>query len=81
MNTVLKGKQWLVGDKCTYADLSFFMWNTKILDIVKDGPVPFDWEEFPEFKRWQDAMAERPSAKKALEMEPLETPQSDGTRD
>lgn len=27
LDGALEGKTWLVGDKCSYADLSFFMWN------------------------------------------------------
>ena len=64
LDRVLKGKEWLVGDKCTYADLAFVMWNTQIDDIMKD----YDWNiaEYPNLKRWQEAMLARESLKKVL---------------
>ena len=36
LDPVLKGNEWLVGDKCTYADLVFVMWNTQI-DFTMKG--------------------------------------------
>lgn len=62
----LKGKDWLVGDKCTYADLSFFMWNNNI-GMIFGGRSP-DWtvDDYPNFKKWHDSMASRESVKKAL---------------
>lgn len=30
LNTALEGKTWLVGDKCTFADLAFMPWNTRL---------------------------------------------------
>ncbi|CAL8576696.1 Transcriptional regulator ure2 [Xanthoria parietina] len=33
LEQALRGKQWLVGDKCTYADLAFVTWNDR-MDMV-----------------------------------------------
>jgi len=66
LNSVLKGKNWLVGDKCTFADLSFVMWNVSIDYSMAGGPVEWNIDEFPEFKRWMDAMKTRPSVGKVL---------------
>jgi glutathione S-transferase len=30
LDSALEGRIWLVGDKCTYADLSFALWNERI---------------------------------------------------
>lgn len=59
---------WLVGDKMSYADLFFVMWNEQMASIF--APFPdrqFDAAKFPHFQKWWDAMRERPSVKKALE--------------
>ena len=57
-------KDWLVGDKCTYADLAFVMWNAQ-LDYIMQG---HGWNiaDYPNFKRWQEAMLARDSLKKAM---------------
>ena len=61
LNTALAGRQWLVGDKCTYADLAFVMWNMNIPFLMKDRPGDWDVEQYPNFKRWQEAMLGRES--------------------
>lgn len=64
LDRVLKGKEWLVCDKFTCADLTFVMWNAQIDYIMKD----YDWNiaEYPNLKRWQEAMLARQSLKKVL---------------
>ncbi len=64
LDRVLEGKEWLVGDKCTYADLAFVMWNAQI-DFIMKG---HGWNiaEYPNFKRWQEAMLERDSLKRVM---------------
>jgi glutathione S-transferase len=66
LDKVLAGKQWLVGDKCTYADLAFVMWNTNIAYVMNGRPEGWDIEQFPNFKKWQEAMLARDSVKKVL---------------
>ena len=55
---------WLVGEKCTYADLAFVMWNAQ-LDYIMQG---HGWNiaDYPNFKRWQEAMLARDSLKKVM---------------
>lgn len=68
LNGALEGKSWLVGDKCTYVDLSFFMWNF-ILAIVmkcKKGESPFDM--YPNVKAWHERMEGREAVKKIVEV-------------
>ncbi|PGH04497.1 glutathione S-transferase [Blastomyces parvus] len=65
LNGVLEGKQWLVGDKCTYADLAFMPWNNR-LDILFGVPDPL--APYPNVKAWQHRMEARDSWKKAMEV-------------
>lgn len=64
LDRALQGKDWLVGDKCTYADLAFVMWNSQ-LDFIMQGHG-WDIADYPNFKRWQEAMLERDSLKKVM---------------
>ncbi|KAE8357836.1 glutathione S-transferase [Aspergillus caelatus] len=68
LNTVLSEKEWLVGDKCTYADLAFVMWNFQIPFFMASRTGEHAWnpEEFPHFTRWQNAMVARPSVAKVI---------------
>lgn len=57
---------WLVGSKCTYADLSFVPWDNMIGFIMgEDGQSVFD--NAPHFKKWHEAMSQRPAVKKVNE--------------
>ncbi|MCJ1393164.1 hypothetical protein MMC18_006036, partial [Xylographa bjoerkii] len=69
LDASLVGRDWLVGDKCTYADLAFVMWNTQIDFVMAAGTATdekWDVAEFPNFKRWQEAMLGRESLKRVL---------------
>ncbi|KAI8716336.1 hypothetical protein NCS52_00926800 [Fusarium sp. LHS14.1] len=69
LETVLKDREYLVGDKCTYADLSFVPWNRVALyaPFFKEAL----WEQykveerFPNFLAWHRRLSSRPSVKKA----------------
>ena len=62
----LKDKPWLVGDKCTYADLSFYMWNMQIPFVLKDAEGAWDVGKYPHYKKWMDAMQARDSVKHVM---------------
>ncbi|RAH51751.1 glutathione S-transferase [Aspergillus piperis CBS 112811] len=68
LDSVLKERDWLVGDKCTYADLAFVMWNMQIAFFMagREGDQAWRPEEFPHFTRWQEAMLARESVKKVV---------------
>lgn len=66
LDSHLASRSWLVGDKCTYADLAFVMWNAQVAFILKDAKDPWDPAKYPNFKRWQEAMLERDSVKHVL---------------
>ena len=58
---------WLVGDKCTYADLAFFMWNEQIVPMFSIHPEEWDISPYPHFMKWQEAMMARPAVTKIVE--------------
>lgn len=66
LDGALEGREWLVGDKCTYADLSFFMWNVILPLSIQypEGQTPLS--KFPNVMAWHERMAARESTKKAL---------------
>ncbi|PYH42539.1 glutathione transferase [Aspergillus saccharolyticus JOP 1030-1] len=63
LNTVLKGKTWLVGDKPTVADLAFVPWNGLVNFLL---PGEDYWTPYPHVEAWQRRMEERASWKKCL---------------
>ena len=42
---------WLVGDKCTYVDLSFYMWDENIQAILAPFDEEWDADKFRESLR------------------------------
>jgi len=69
LESVLKDKEWLVGGKCTIADLSFVPWNL-LLGLVFgiEGYTSFDLaKEFPCVNAWHQRMITRPAIKATLE--------------
>lgn len=63
----LRGKQWLVGDKSTYADLAFVTWNDR-MDMVLGVPDSKPLKEFPNVEAWHNRMVGRESFRKAMEV-------------
>ncbi|KAL7917299.1 glutathione S-transferase [Trichoderma austrokoningii] len=68
LDSVLAKSEWLVGDKCTYADLAFTMWNAQVPYVMSSRTGEHAWnpDEFPHFTRWQNACLSRHSVKKVL---------------
>lgn len=62
----LQGKQWLVGDKMTYADLAFLPWNS-FLDAILGRPFDEIFDGFPNVRKWHERLAALPSWQKTLE--------------
>ncbi|KAH7268149.1 hypothetical protein MRS44_011566 [Fusarium solani] len=69
LETILKGREYLVGDKCTYADLSFVPWNRVALYAPFFNEVLWEQykveEKFPNFLAWHQRLSARPAVKKA----------------
>jgi glutathione S-transferase len=54
---------WLVGNKLSYADVSFFSWQTLGPMLMGDK---FDVDEFPAVKAWMERMKARPAIAAAM---------------
>ncbi|CAM1501336.1 Fc.00g104980.m01.CDS01 [Cosmosporella sp. VM-42] len=64
------GGPWLVGDKCSYADLAFITWQRTIAFIL--AKEDYDLDNYPYVKDWLDRMALREGVKAAMDnMKPL----------
>ncbi|KAI8630543.1 glutathione S-transferase [Xylariaceae sp. FL1651] len=58
---------WLVGDKCTVANLSWFIWE-QIADFAMTrvgAQIPQG--KYPHYEAWYKKLAERPSAQRAID--------------
>jgi glutathione S-transferase len=66
LNGALEGKQWLVGDKMTFADLAFTVWNDRIDALIFCAPDK-KFEGFPNVQAWHERMTSRPAWKKIME--------------
>ncbi|KAI1179100.1 glutathione S-transferase [Nemania sp. FL0916] len=58
--------QWLVGDKMTFADMSFMPWNFRLSELLG---LPWDdvWKDTPHVRAWHERMVALPSWKRAME--------------
>ena len=63
LNDELEGKEWLVGGKCSAADLSFVSFQSRIGFILRDD-VPDMEKEYPRVDAWYKRMAQRQTVKK-----------------
>lgn len=67
LNTILEGKTWLVGEKCTYADLAFLPWNCQLGMLIPSDDDDNDiLGPYPWVKAWQERMEARESWKRAM---------------
>ena len=57
---------WLVGDKCTYADLSFTMWNATVDAIMGKAGEPDGAKGYTHYLKWQEKMTSMESVKKIM---------------
>lgn len=62
----LEARQWLVGDKCSAADLSFVPFHSRLGSIMNED-VPDVEKEFPNVDAWYKRMLEREAVKKVME--------------
>lgn len=63
LDNALKGKEYLVGNKCTYADLSFVTWNDMIGWILKGQKLESEGQ-YKDYDRWMKNLGERPAVQK-----------------
>ncbi|KAF2459631.1 glutathione S-transferase [Lineolata rhizophorae] len=57
------GGPWLVGDKLSYADISFVMWQY----LMMTRSQVLNEEEYPHLQEWMEKMTSRQKVKKVLE--------------
>ncbi|KAE8151596.1 glutathione S-transferase [Aspergillus avenaceus] len=67
LNTVLDGKTWLVGDKCTFADLAYLPWNSRLNMVLQTAVGVDPLDAYPNVQAWQRRMESRDSWKKSKE--------------
>ena len=60
------GGTWLVGNKVSYADLSFVQWERVISMILEKAEYKHD--DYPHLKAWLEKMLARPAVVKVLEL-------------
>ena len=63
----LEGREWLVGDKMTLADLAWVPYNDG-LPVLFDSPLEDVLREFPNVRTWHERMTARASWKKVIEL-------------
>ncbi|RYP52196.1 hypothetical protein DL768_002587 [Monosporascus sp. mg162] len=67
LDGVLEGKQWLVGDKMTYADLAFVSYNS-VVPVVMGWADDQHFGDYPNVKAWHERLTSLPSWKKTIEL-------------
>ena len=61
---------WLVGDKFTYVDLAFVMWDEQVGKFMSMAPFTggeWDAGRIPSWKKWHKRMLQRPVVKRDLQ--------------
>ena len=66
LNTALAGKEWLVGNKCTYADLAFVTWGSMAPFLFGEEKVDVAGK-YPNYNSWIERIMARPAVKAAFE--------------
>ncbi|KAI0198815.1 glutathione S-transferase [Astrocystis sublimbata] len=63
LDSVLEGRDWLVGEKVTYADLAFVPWNDILHQCIPMAEAD-RFKDFPNVKAWHGRMTSRLSWQK-----------------
>lgn len=66
LDSALKDSKYLVGDKCTYADLSFITWHAMIDKVSGDDQIDVAGT-YPRYHAWMESMLARPAVKKVMQ--------------
>jgi glutathione S-transferase len=67
LDTSLEGKQWLVGDKMTFADMAFVSYHS-ILHLFFECQPQEAFKDYPNVGAWHQRMVSRDSWKKVVEL-------------
>lgn len=63
------GTGWLVGDKCTYADLSFITWNGVGEGLLQELSKTDKLEEdYPKYTAWMKSLKEREKVARCMSL-------------
>lgn len=63
----LEGKEYLVGDKCSYADLAFVPWYL-VIPMLEEGALSKELEAAnPNFAKWLHRLKARPAVAKIIQ--------------
>lgn len=62
----LQSRKWLVGDKCTFADLSFVTWSHIAEGVFSQFGKSDVLDKYPRYSNWCKAMNDRASVKEAV---------------
>jgi glutathione S-transferase len=65
LNTALESSKYLVGDKCTYADLMFITWHQIVPAIMGEEKLDIAGT-YPKYHAWMESMLARPAVKKVM---------------
>ncbi|RYP13852.1 hypothetical protein DL767_010541 [Monosporascus sp. MG133] len=65
LEKALEKGDWLVWDKCTYADLSFLPWQRPVPKFTGEDV----YEKFPKVGAWMRRMESRPAVRKVIEVQ------------
>ena len=65
LDSVLKDRDYLVGNKATVADLAFVVFDVFIIRVLKG--TENDLSKYTHFIEWTDRVSSRPTVKKLLE--------------
>ena len=61
----LKGRQWIMGDEYTIADITTFPW-VRGVDVFYGGRELLEFESFPSVMAWLERALARPASQRGL---------------
>ena len=67
LDKALEGKDWLVGEKCTFADLSFITWANIGKGLMAQLGKADTLDKYPNYGRWMEALSNRQTVKEVAE--------------
>lgn len=67
LEQILTGKDYLVANKYSYADLAFTVWWPAVDILATEAPEIENWrEKYPNVARWDKAIRDRPAVAAAF---------------
>ena len=67
LDKVLEHQNWLVGNKCTYVDLSFATWSQVAKSLVKELGTDDVKSKYPHYSAWVGRIEARKLVKECLD--------------